>query len=114
MLAHPFHAVLAHPGTTVFGAEGAGDLLGMVTLHLLPNVTWHGRSYGVIENVFTHQNHRKRGVGRSIMQMALDHAWKETAYKVMLKAGQQRGARGFYQALGFTDVDKFAMVLRQD
>ncbi len=43
--ARAFDDVLHHPRTTVFGAGGAGALLGIATLHLLPNVTWNGRPY---------------------------------------------------------------------
>ena len=111
--AEAFHAVLAHPGTTIFGAEGAGTILAMVTLHILPNVTWHARPYALIENVITDPDHRKRGIGRIVMQAAVNAAWQADAYKVMLMTGQQRGAKGFYEAVGFSDEDKFAMVMRR-
>jgi GNAT superfamily N-acetyltransferase len=111
--AEAFHAVLGHPGTTVFGAEGAGHILGMATLHLLPNVTFAGRPYGLIENVVTHPDHRRRGIGRAVLQAALDHAWAASAYKVMLMTGPARNAVGFYEAVGFCSEDKHAMVMRQ-
>ena len=107
-----FHAVLGHPGTTVFGAAGAGTVLGMATLHLLPNVTWQGRPYGLIENVVTQPEHRRGGIGRAVLQTALAHAWQQSAYKIMLMTGQKRGARGFYEAVGFSAEDKHAMVIR--
>ncbi len=47
------------------------------------------------------------------MQAAIDAAWAEDAYKIMLMTGQKRGARGFYEALGFDCEDKFGMVLRR-
>jgi len=108
-----FHGVLAHPGTTVFGAEGAGALLGMATLHLLPNVTWGGRPYGLVENVVTHCDHRKRGIGRALLSAIAEAAWAANAYKIMLMTGQQRGARGFYESCGFSSEDKFALVMRR-
>lgn len=110
--AQAFHEVLAHPGTTVFGAEGAGSILGMVTLHILPNVTWGARPYALIENVVTHPEYRHRGIGRAVMQTAVDHARASNVYKIMLMTGQARGAKGFYEACGFSSEDKFAMVLR--
>lgn len=111
--AQAFHGVLGHPGTTVFGAEGAGAILGMATLHVLPNVTWSGRPYGLVENVITHPDHRLQGIGRAVLQAALDHAWQATAYKVMLMTGQKRGAKDFYEAVGFSSEDKHAMVVRR-
>ncbi|KIN65213.1 GCN5-related N-acetyltransferase [Sulfitobacter noctilucicola] len=47
------------------------------------------------------------------MQAALDAAWRANAYKVMLMTGQARDATGFYESLGFSAKDKFAMVIRK-
>lgn len=84
----------------------------MATLHLLPNVTWGGRPYGLVENVVTHPKHRRSGIGRAVLTAALDHAWTHQAYKVMLMTGDKRGVRGFYEAVGFSAEDKHAMVIR--
>ena len=108
-----FLRVLAHPGTCVVGAEDAGRIIGMVTLHLVPNVTWGARPYGLIENVVTASAPRGTGVGRAVMQGALDRAWAANAYKVMLLTGQKHGARGFYEALGFGAEDKTGMGIRR-
>lgn len=109
-----FLAVLSHPGTCIVGAEDADRVIGMVTLHLLPNVTWGARPYGLIENVVTATAHRGKGVGRLVMQGAIDRAWAAEAYKIMLLTGQKRGARGFYEAMGFGAEDKTGMVLRKE
>ncbi|MBB4173653.1 GNAT family N-acetyltransferase [Sulfitobacter noctilucicola] len=85
----------------------------MVTLHLLPNVVWDARPYGLIENVVTRASLQRRGHGRRAMQAALDAAWRANAYKVMLMTGQARDATGFYESLGFSAKDKFAMVIRK-
>jgi len=60
------------------------------TLVIIPNVTRGARSYGLIENVVTHANHRRSGFGRAILSAALDAAWNEDCYKVMLATGSQR------------------------
>lgn len=108
-----FEAVLAHQGTQVLGAFEEETLAAMVTLHVLPNVVWDARPYALIENVVTRGSHQKRGFGRLVMQAAIDAAWAANAYKIMLMTGQKRGATGFYEALGFTSKDKFAMVMRR-
>ena len=108
-----FLRVIEHPGTTVFGAFSGGTAVAMVTLHLLPNVTWNARPYGLIENVVTHHQHQRRGYGRAVLQAAIDAAWDADAYKVMLMTGQKRGAKGFYESVGFSSEDKHAMVTRR-
>ncbi|WP_187430067.1 hypothetical protein ROLI_023520 [Roseobacter fucihabitans] len=105
--------IMAHPGTSVFGAEVDARVVAMATLHVLPNATFGGRPYALIENVATEQAFRLRGLGRHVMQAAINTAWDQNAYKIMLMTGQKRGAQGFYQALGFDSEDKFAMVLRR-
>ncbi|MEP5731926.1 MAG: GNAT family N-acetyltransferase [Sulfitobacter sp.] len=109
-----FQAVIDHPGTQVFGAFSESALAAIVTLHLLPNVLWDARPYALIENVVTGRHFRRRGFGRQIMEHAIAAAWASGAYKIMLMTGQKRGAVGFYEALGFSSEDKFAMVMRKD
>ncbi|WP_300029805.1 N-acetyltransferase [uncultured Roseobacter sp.] len=108
-----FLSVLDHPGTAVLGAFTDTGLVAMLTLHLLPNVTWSARPYALIENVVTRGDQQRRGFGRRVMQAALEAAWDADAYKVMLLTGQKRGARGFYESVGFSAEDKHAMVARR-
>ncbi len=107
-------AVLGHPGTTIHGMLEGDRVIGMVTLHVLPNVTWSGRPYALIENVATAPDRRMQGIGRRVMQSAIDHARAQNVYKIMLLTGRRRGARGFYEALGFSCEDKHGMVMRWD
>ncbi|MEP1356367.1 MAG: GNAT family N-acetyltransferase [Tateyamaria sp.] len=108
-----FARVLAHPGTTVLGAFDQDELAGMATLHILPNMTYGGRPYGLIENVVTARSHQRRGVGRLVLTRLIDMAWEAHAYKVILLTGTARGAQGFYRKIGFDDTDKHGMVMRR-
>ena len=106
-------SVLEHPGTTMWGCLTAGRIVSMVTLHLLPNVTQGGRPYGLIENVVTLPDFEGQGAGTAAMNAAIAHAWNKDAYKVMLLTGQDTGAKGFYEKLGFRSDQKFGMQLRR-
>ncbi|MBT8414752.1 MAG: GNAT family N-acetyltransferase [Boseongicola sp.] len=110
---HAFAVVLQHDGTFVFGAERDGQIIAMVTLHILPNVTWGGRPYALVENVITSAAHRGKGVARQVMQTAIGAAWSAGCYKIMLLTSQARGAKGFYEAVGFSDDNKYGMTLRR-
>ena len=107
-----FAAVISHPGTSVFGGLLADQLVSMMTLHLLPNVTWGGRPYGLIENVVTHSDHRRKGFGSAVMAKALVSAWEAGAYKVMILSGSKRHGTPFYLACGFNAEDKTGLVIR--
>ena len=108
-----FAEVITHPGTTVFVADVDGVAVSMATLHLLPNMTYGGRPYAMVENVVTLKSHRGQGTARAVMNHIADVVWAADGYKIMLLTGRTYGARGFYEALGYTAEDKFGMVLRR-
>jgi ribosomal protein S18 acetylase RimI-like enzyme len=87
---------------TVIVAEAVGQLLASCTLAIVPNLSRGGRSYGVIENVVTHADHRKRGLGRRVLAHALDIASQADCYKVHLATGSKRESTlRFYEEAGF-------------
>jgi GNAT superfamily N-acetyltransferase len=87
---------------TVLIAEIAGAPVSSCTLLIVPNLTRGARSYGVIENVVTHRDHRRTGLGRAVLQAALDIAWAADCYKVMLATGSRREETlRFYACAGF-------------
>ncbi|WP_299147015.1 GNAT family N-acetyltransferase [uncultured Tateyamaria sp.] len=108
-----FATLLAHPGTALIGADHAGTLSAMLTLHILPNITQNGRPYALIENVVTARPVRGRGLGRAVMSAAIQRAWDADAYKIMLLTGQDSTTKGFYTALGFLDDQKHGLQLRR-
>jgi GNAT superfamily N-acetyltransferase len=107
-----FNAVLTHTGTCVIGAEHEGQIIAMITLHVLPNMTSGGRPYALIENVVCDPDHRGQGIGQTVMQAGIDRARDAGSYKIMLMTGQARGVRGFYEKLGFSGHEKHGLVLR--
>ena len=77
---------------TVIVAEAAKRLVSSCTLAIVPNLSRGGRSYGVIENVVTHADHRKLGFGRRVLAYALDVAAQADCYKVHLATGSKQEA----------------------
>ncbi|MEP4198972.1 MAG: GNAT family N-acetyltransferase [Aliishimia sp.] len=106
-------AVLAHPGSEIWCLEDNGALVSMVTLHVLPNVTQGARPYALIENVVTLEAHQGKGFGRAVMIAAMNAAWAQDAYKIMLLTGKTAQARGFYEKLGFGADEKWGMSIRR-
>ncbi|MGB0504756.1 MAG: GNAT family N-acetyltransferase [Pikeienuella sp.] len=108
-----FQKLLTHDGLTIWGAEVKGAIVSMVTLHVMPNITFGSRPYALIENVVTAQRAQGTGIGRAVMEAAMEAAWAENAYKIMLLTGQDSGAKGFYEKLGFTGDQKHGMIIRR-
>jgi GNAT superfamily N-acetyltransferase len=95
-------ALIGSDITKVIVADAAGVLASSCTLVIVPNLTRGVRPYGLIENVVTHADHRRTGLGRAVLSAALDAAWKADCYKVMLATGSRREETlRFYEAAGF-------------
>ena len=83
-------------------AEAAGELVASCVLIIIPNLTRGAKPYGLIENVVTHVEYRKKGIGRNLLQYALKIAWECQCYKVMLLTGRKDEATlRFYENSGF-------------
>ena len=82
-------------------------------LTIIPNLTRSAQPYGLIENVVTHPNYRKRGIGTQVLKHALDIAWNRNCYKVMLLTGSKNdGTLRFYENAGFIRGEKTGFVAR--
>jgi GNAT superfamily N-acetyltransferase len=83
-------------------AEADGRLVASCTLVIVNNLTRGGSPYALIENVVTHEDYRKRGFGRAVLEKALETAKKHGCYKVMLMTGRKdEGILQFYEKVGF-------------
>jgi N-acetylglutamate synthase-like GNAT family acetyltransferase len=82
------------------GLELDARLVSSCTLTVTPNLTRGTRPYGQIENVVTHADCRRRGLGGTLIRHALRMAWEQRCYKVMLMTGRSE-THSFYQECGF-------------
>ncbi|SEG42992.1 GNAT family N-acetyltransferase [Paenibacillus sp. UNC499MF] len=90
------------PGMKFVVAEDQGKLAAVCVLVIVRNLTRGGRPFGLIENVVTSENHRKKGYGSLILQKALDLARVADCYKVMLLTSSKEDATlRFYEKNGF-------------
>ena len=107
-------AVFAHPGLRHFGLFDGTQLIASCNLAVIPNLTRGGSSYGVIENVVTHAEHRGQGHGQAVIRHAIEQAWAAGAYKVVLTTSRKDPAVwAFYERCGFDSGDKRAFVIRR-
>lgn len=80
---------------------------------IIPNLTRNQRPYAVIENVITHCEYRKMGLGREIMDKAVQCAKEQNCYKVMLLSSSKRmEAHKFYERIGFDGDSKKGFQIR--
>jgi GNAT superfamily N-acetyltransferase len=96
--------MLATPDLTVYVAEGGGEIVGATSLLLLPNLTYDCRPTAFFEPMVVAAAHRRRGVGRLLVERVLDDARAAGCWKVQVishKRHADDGAYAFYEALGF-------------
>ncbi|MFN2270635.1 MAG: GNAT family N-acetyltransferase [Anaerolineae bacterium] len=101
-LAQLWDQITDNPLLHYFVGEIDGQIVSSCTMTIIPNLTRGARPYGLIENVVTHRDYRKRGYGTQMLRHALQVAWDHDCYKVMLLTGRKDEATlRFYERAGF-------------
>jgi ribosomal protein S18 acetylase RimI-like enzyme len=60
-----------------------------------------GRPGGIIEDVWVHEDFRRRGIASELMGYAIEHARSANCYKVVLICEADTQAHAMYRKLGF-------------
>ena len=98
---------------TYLGVFEDNQLISSCFVAIIPNLTNEGKSIGYIENVITDVNHRRKGVGKKLMQKAIEIAQENNCCKIFLESGISRvEAHKFYKSMGFDDTNKKAFNIR--
>ena len=72
VLVKVWNEILEDPSLAYFVIEMDGLIVTSCNLALIPNLTRAGRPIGLIENVVTHTDYRNLGLGKKVMQSAID------------------------------------------
>ena len=95
--------------------EANNALVASCILAIIPNLTRGARPYGLIENVVTHTEYRRQGIGAALLQHALAVAWQHDCYKVMLLTGRKdESVLRFYEKAGFRQGVKTGFIAYPD
>ncbi|MDR0918177.1 MAG: GNAT family N-acetyltransferase [Oscillospiraceae bacterium] len=99
-------------GVKYFGAIKEDTVISTCYIAVIPNLTHYGRPIGFIENVITDEKYRRQGLGRKVMQLAINYAKEQNCNKVCLLSGSHRTeAHKFYKDLGFDGDFKRGFVI---
>jgi GNAT superfamily N-acetyltransferase len=91
-----------NPALRVYVACEGNLVVGTYELLVMENMAKRGRRSGVVEDVMVMPEYRGRGVGKAMMQDAMERCRVAGCYKMTLSSNQMReGAHRFYDALGF-------------
>jgi GNAT superfamily N-acetyltransferase len=96
-----------------FGFFMNRKLVSSCTLSVIPNLTRGCRPYGVIENVVTNSDYRRKGYASDVLKYALNYSWCQGCYKVMLLTGRKTDeVYKFYESVGFDRYSKQAFLAK--
>ena len=96
-----------------FVAKENNNIIASCYICIIPNLTRGGKSIGFIENVITEIKYRKKGIGKKIMENAINYGKEQDCYKIILQSGKERtDAHKFYESMGFDGESKKAFELR--
>ncbi|NLL00218.1 MAG: GNAT family N-acetyltransferase [Clostridiales bacterium] len=94
-------------------AEKDGLLVSTCNISITKNLTRNTRPYGLIENVVTHSDYRNRGLGKKVLNKAIDIAKANNCYKVMLLTGSKKEETfNFYRSVGFRQDIKTGFIIK--
>ena|SRR5580704_1299652 len=97
-----FAAIERDPNQLLAVAERGGQLIGVLQLSFIPGLTRRGMWRGQIEGVRVAAGERGSGIGRAMLQWAVEECRKRGCGLVQLTSDKRRpGAHSFYEALGF-------------
>jgi len=97
-----FAAIEHDPNQCLAVAERSGQVIGVLQLSFIPGLTRQGTWRGQIEGVRAAAGERANGIGRVMLEWAVEECRRRGCGLVQLTSDKRRSAaHGFYEALGF-------------
>lgn len=92
-----------YPNYRLFVAEYQSRVVGTFALLVMDNLGHLGSPSSVVEDVAVQPEYQGKGIGRSMLQYAIEESRRAGCYKMTLSANLRReAAHKFYESLGFT------------
>jgi GNAT superfamily N-acetyltransferase len=97
-----FAEIRSDPRQKLFVAESNGEVAGTIVLLVVPNLSHNGTPWAFLENLVVTERHRRRGLGRMLLEHAVGLARKSGCHMVELCSDVRRKeAQILYSSMGF-------------
>ena len=97
-----FERMKAYPDYHVYVATIDGTIVGTFALLIMDNLAHLGAPSGVVEDVVVSAKRQGQGIGKQMMQFAMERCRERGCYKMVLSSNLEReAAHRFYESLGF-------------
>lgn len=99
-----FGEICAVPGHELLVVEYEGAVVGTMVFLIVPNLSHGASPWALVENMVIDHRYRGQGLGRLLIDYAIDRAKEAGCYKLTLSSNKKRrDAHRFYRSMGFED-----------
>jgi GNAT superfamily N-acetyltransferase len=97
-----FEKIQSYPNYSIYVAEKDKIIIGSFELLIMDNLAHLGQPSSIVEDVVVMKKYQGLGIGKQMMQFAIQVSKKEGCYKLALSSNIKREkAHKFYEGLGF-------------
>ncbi len=97
-----FRKINTYPDYKLYVAVKDGQIVGTFTLLIMDSLAHRGKSSGIVEDVVVDEQWRGKGIGKLMMQFAMNYCKRDGCAKLALSSNMKRlAAHQFYESLGF-------------
>lgn len=112
-LSEIWNSIYNNPDLYYIVVEVDGKLVSSCNISIIKNLTRNLRPYGLIENVITDSDYRKKGYATKALSKAVEIAKEKNCYKVMLLTGSKKEETlRFYEKAGFDRGLKTGFIIK--
>ncbi len=99
---HIFKTMQTYPSYTLYVATMQGRIVGTFALLIMHNLGHNGAKSAIVEDVAVASEFQGQGIGKRMMQFAMEKCREEMCYKISLSSNLIREkTHAFYESLGF-------------
>ncbi len=97
-----FEKLNTYPDYHLYLAEYKNEVVGTFALLIMDNLAHRGEPSAIVEDVVIRKDLQGRGIGKAMMNFAMEKSRESGCYKMVLSSHLRReNAHKFYESLGF-------------
>lgn len=97
-----FTRIRSYPEYRIYVADAGDRIIGIFALLIMDSLAHIGAPSGIVEDVVVHPDWQGKGIGKQMLEFAIQRCREMSCYKLALSSNLKRKvAHRFYESLGF-------------